>query len=134
MGFYDLENALKIPGIVCIALCDIDENILNKRSKDVEKIQGTAPMLYKDYRKLMDNKDIHAVIIGTPDHWHCLPFIAACEAGKDIYVEKPLANSIAECDRMVAATHKYNRVVQVGNNKEVVLILSKRLILLKQVK
>lgn len=117
MGFYDLENALKVPGVVCVALCDIDENILNKRSKDVEKIQGTAPILYKDYRKLMDNKDIHAVIIGTPDHWHCLPFIAACQAGKDIYVEKPLANSIAECELMVAATHKYNRVVQVGQQQ-----------------
>jgi predicted dehydrogenase len=65
----------------------------------------------------MENKDIHAVIIGTPDHWHCLPFIAACQAGKDIYVEKPLANSIAECDLMVAAARKYNRVVQVGQQQ-----------------
>ncbi len=65
----------------------------------------------------MDNKDIDAVIIGTPDHWHCLPFIAACEAGKDIYVEKPLANSIAECDLMVKAARKYNRVVQVGQQQ-----------------
>jgi predicted dehydrogenase len=65
----------------------------------------------------MDNKDINAVIVGTPDHWHCLPFVAACEAGKDIYVEKPLANSIAECDVMVKAARKYNRVVQVGQQQ-----------------
>ena len=117
MGFGDLENALKQPGVECGALCDIDDEILAKRTADVTRIQGKAPLQYKDYRKLMANKDINAVIIGTPDHWHCLPFIAACEAGKDIYVEKPLANSIAECDLMVAAARKYNRVVQVGQQQ-----------------
>jgi predicted dehydrogenase len=65
----------------------------------------------------MDDKSIDAVIIGTPDHWHCLPFLAACEAGKDIYVEKPLANSIAECDLMVQYARKYKRVVQVGQQQ-----------------
>jgi predicted dehydrogenase len=117
MGFGDLKNALKLPGVECVALCDVDETILNNRSKEVEKIQGKVPVLYNDYRKVIDNKDIDAVIIGTPDHWHCLPFIAACQAGKDIYVEKPLANSIAECDIMVAAARKYNRVVQVGQQQ-----------------
>lgn len=117
MGFGNLQNALKLPGVHCAALCDVDENIINSRSKDVEKIQGKAPRLYKDYRKLLDNKDIDAVIIGTPDHWHCLPFVAACQTGKDIYVEKPLANSIAECDLMVAATRKHKRVVQVGQQQ-----------------
>ena len=117
MGFGDLENALKLPGVECVALCDVDETFLNNRSKEVEKIQGKAPTLYKDYRKVIDNKDVDAVIIGTPDHWHCLPFVAACQAGKDVYVEKPLANSIAECEIMVAATRKYNRVVQVGQQQ-----------------
>lgn len=117
MGFYNLENALKQDGVQCAALCDIDDEVLQKRTADVIKIQGKAPLQYKDYRKLMENKSIDAVIIGTPDHWHCLPFIAACEAGKDIYVEKPLANSIAECDLMVKAARKYNRVVQVGQQQ-----------------
>lgn len=117
MGFGDLENALKIPGVECGAICDVDNEILQKRGADILKRQGKAPVQYKDYRKLMENKDIHAVIIGTPDHWHCLPFIAACQAGKDIYVEKPLANSIAECDLMVNAARKYNRVVQVGQQQ-----------------
>ena len=117
MGFGDLENALKQPGVECGAICDIDDEILKKRAADIMKIQGKAPVQYKDYRKLMENKDIDVVIIGTPDHWHCLPFIAACEAGKDIYVEKPLANSIAECDLMVKAARKYNRVVQVGQQQ-----------------
>ena len=117
MGFGDLQNALKIEGVECGAICDVDTEILEKRSADVSKLQGKSPIQYKDYRKLMENKDINAVIIGTPDHWHCLPFIAACEAGKDIYVEKPLANSIAECELMVAVARKYNRVVQVGQQQ-----------------
>lgn len=117
MGFGNLENALKIPGVECGAICDVDKSILEKRSADIVKLQGKAPTQYKDYRKLLENKDIHAVIIATPDHWHCLPFIAACEAGKDVYVEKPLANSIAECDLMVRAARKYNRVVQVGQQQ-----------------
>ncbi|MEJ7588881.1 MAG: Gfo/Idh/MocA family oxidoreductase [Ferruginibacter sp.] len=117
MGFGDLENALKQPGVECAALCDIDDEILNNRSRDVQNIQGRAPALYKDFRKLIDNKDIDAVIIGTPDHWHCLPFLYACEAGKDIYVEKPLANSIMECEVMEHAARKYKRVVQVGQQQ-----------------
>jgi len=117
MGFGNLENALKQPGVECIGLCDVDDTILAQRSADVEKIQGKAPTKYKDFRKLLENKDIDAVIIGTPDHWHCLPFVYACEMGKDIYVEKPLANSIAECGLMVKAARKYNRVVQVGQQQ-----------------
>ena len=117
MGFGDLQNALKQPGVECGALCDIDDQVLTRRTSDVLKIQGKAPVQYKDYKKLLENKDIDAVIIGTPDHWHCLIFVAACEAGKDIYVEKPLANSIAECDVMVKAARKYGRVVQVGQQQ-----------------
>ena len=114
MGFGDLLNAIKQPGVTCTALCDVDSNILEERTADVLKKQGKAPKNYSDYRKLLEDRDVDAVIIGTPDHWHCLPFVAACEAGKDVYVEKPLANSIAECDIMMRATRKYKRVVQVG--------------------
>jgi len=117
MGFGDLKNAIKQPNVECTAICDIDDAILNQRIAEVTKLQGKAPVQYKDFRKLIDNKDIDAVIIGTPDHWHCLPFVYACQAGKDIYVEKPLANSIAECDIMVKAARKYNRVVQVGQQQ-----------------
>ncbi len=117
MGFRDLKNALKQQNVECAAICDIDDTILNDRTAEVTKLQGKAPIQCKDFRKLIDNKDIDAVIIGTPDHWHCLPFIYACQAGKDIYVEKPLANSIGECDVMVKAARKYNRVVQVGQQQ-----------------
>jgi predicted dehydrogenase len=117
MGFYNLEDHLRVPGVECAALCDVDENILNARAADVQKITGKSPKLYKDYRKLLEDKSIDLVIIGTPDHWHCLPMVHACEAGKDVYVEKPLANSIAECEVMVKAARKYNRVVQVGQQQ-----------------
>lgn len=117
MGFGDLENALKQPNVECAAICDIDDAVLESRSTDIAKLQGKAPEKYKDFRKLLDRKDIDAVIIGTPDHWHCLIMIAACEAGKDVYVEKPMGNSIAECEAMVKAARKYNRVVQVGQQQ-----------------
>ena len=116
-GMANLRQALKQPGVECGALCDIDDAILTERSAEINKIQGKAPVVYKDFRKLLDNKDIDAVIIGTPDHWHCYQMIAACEAGKDVYVEKPLANSIDECDLMVAAVRKYNKIVQVGQQQ-----------------
>ena len=115
MGFSDLKAFLGNSQVECIALCDIDESVLNRRAEDVEKIRGKKPAnLYRDWRKLIDNKDIDVVIIGTPDHWHCLIMIAACAAGKDVYCEKPLGNSIEECNLMVRAAQKYNTVVQVG--------------------
>ena len=117
MGFGNLQNALKVPGVECIGMCDIDNEVLTRRSAEVKNIQGKAPVQYNDYRKLLENKDLDAVIIGTPDHWHCLQLVDACKAGKDIYVEKPLANSIGECDVMVKAARKYNRIVQVGQQQ-----------------
>ncbi len=115
MGFSDLRTFLENPEVECIALCDVDESVLNRRALDVEKIRGKKPEnLYKDWRKLIDNKDVDVVIIGTPDHWHCLIMIAACEAGKDVYCEKPLGNSIEECNLMVRAAQKNKTVVQVG--------------------
>lgn len=119
MGWADLTSMLKHPGVRCVALCDVDQNVLTRRAADLEKLPGapatgSKPMLYNDFRKVLDNKDIDAVIVGTPDHWHCLPTVMACQAGKDVYVEKPLANSIEECDRMVAAAQKHRRIVQVG--------------------
>ena len=115
MGFTDLKEFLKHPQVECIALCDVDESVLNRRAADVENIRGKKPAsLYKDWRKLIDNKDINVVIVGTPDHWHCLMMVAACEAGKDVYCEKPIGRTIEECNLMVQAAKKYKRVVQVG--------------------
>lgn len=119
MGWADLSSMLKHPGVRCVGLCDVDQNVLTRRAGDLEKIptqasSNTKAVLYSDFRRVLDNKDIDAIIVGTPDHWHCLPTVMACQAGKDVYVEKPLANSIEECNLMVAAAQKHKRVVQVG--------------------
>jgi predicted dehydrogenase len=114
MGFSDLTAFLKQPNTECAAICDVDENVLNRRIIDTEKIQGTKPKGFKDYRKLLDEPGIDVIIIGTPDHWHCLPMVEACQAGKDVYCEKPLGNSIEEINIMERAASKYKTVVQVG--------------------
>jgi predicted dehydrogenase len=117
MGWYNLTDILKTGQAQCLALCDVDSDILADKSKALSELQSAKFQTFKDYRKVLEIKDIDAVIIGTPDHWHCLPTVDACSAGKDVYVEKPLANSIAECEVMVAAAQRYNRVVQVGQQQ-----------------
>lgn len=117
MGFGILERHLEKGNVNCVGLCDIDASLLEKRASDVQKSFGQKPAIYKDFRKLLENKEIDAVIIGTPDHWHCLQTVYACQAGKDVYVEKPMANLIAECNVMVNAAHRYNRIIQVGQQQ-----------------
>jgi predicted dehydrogenase len=116
MGWADLVSSLKQPGVQVVMLCDVDKNVLDRRMADLGKLQiDTSKIkLTGDYRKVLDNKDVDVVIIGTPDHWHALIMIEAVAAGKDVYVEKPVGNSIGECRAMVAAQKKYNRVVQGG--------------------
>lgn len=116
MGWSNVMAALKVPGVNLVALCDVDKNVLDKRLADLtkNKVDISKIKTYGDYRKLLEQKDIDAVIIGTPDHWHALMMIHACEAGKDVYVEKPVGNSIIECNRMVAAQKRYNKIVQAG--------------------
>ena len=113
MGWEDLKQLLKVPGTNVVALCDVDENVLNKRKDELGK-NGIQVKTYSNYRKLLENKDIDAIVIGTPDHWHCLQMVEACSAGKDVYVEKPVGNSIHECNVMSAAQVKYSKAVQVG--------------------
>ena len=117
MGNGIMNHALNQPNVECAMICDIDDTITAKRAEEVFKKTGKKPQTTNDYRRLLDNKDIDAVVIATPDHWHCLPFVEACQSGKDVYVEKPLANSIGECNAMVKATRKYNRIVQVGQQQ-----------------
>jgi predicted dehydrogenase len=114
MGWSNLTSHFKLPEVECIAIADVDQQVLNQRASDVEKLKGKKPAIYSDYRKMLENKDIDVVIIGTPDHWHCLNMIDSVSAGKHVYVEKPLANSIEECRLMVAAAKRYNKIVQVG--------------------
>ncbi len=113
-GYSDLASFLKNPEVECVAISDIDQNFLNSRSGDVVKLGFAKPEVYSDYRKMLENKDLDVVIIGTPDHWHCLQFVHSLEAGKNVYVEKPLGNSIAEINIMYNAAKKHGKFVQVG--------------------
>jgi predicted dehydrogenase len=113
-GFSDLTSFLKNPEVECVAMCDIDRNVLTNRTNDLIKLGFAKPKLYVDYRKMLENKEIDVVIIGTPDHWHCLTLVNSLEAGKHAYVEKPVGNSIAEINIMQKAVKQHNKIVQVG--------------------
>ena len=112
-GWSNVTSMLKISEVQCVAICDIDQSILDQRKADLQKINN-HPTIYTDYRKLLDNKDIDIVIIATPDHWHCLQMVDAVAAGKDVFVEKPVSNSIYEAQLMTAAANRYNKIVQVA--------------------
>jgi predicted dehydrogenase len=113
-GFDHIKTYHGIPGVEIAALCDIDESVIRMRLQDLEKIDAPAPKTYGDYRKLLEDKSIDAVSIATPNHWHSLMAIWACQAGKDVYVEKPLSHTWWEGKQLVAAVNKYNRIVQHG--------------------
>jgi predicted dehydrogenase len=105
-----------MPNVEIAALCDVDENILNDRLSMIEKSGKKRPAAYTDYRKLLEDKSIDAVSIATPNHWHTLQTIWACQAGKDVYIEKPCSHNMFEAKQIVAAAKKYNRLVQHGTN------------------
>ncbi len=104
-GFADVDVA---------AICDVDESLLPIASRAVETAQGAAPRWATDFRRLLDDESIDAVVIAAPDHWHALMTVLACQAGKDVYVEKPVSHNIIEGERMLAAARKHLRVVQAG--------------------
>lgn len=132
MGFGILQHHLSNPGVNCVALCDIDDKVLNDRSAEIFKTFNQKPKLYKDFRKLLEQKDIDAVIIGTPDHWHCLITVYSLQAGKDVYVEKPMANSIAECNIIVNAAKYYsNRIIQIGQQQRSGFVFQKAMELIR---
>jgi predicted dehydrogenase len=114
MGPANMRTLMDKPGVEVAALCDVDESHIPPNAADVEKKYGRKPDIYHDFRKLLERKDIDAVIIGTPDHWHALPLIHACEAGKDAYCEKPISHDIVEAKSMAGAVRHYQRIVQVG--------------------
>jgi predicted dehydrogenase len=101
----------KVP-VACV--CDVDSRHSGEAADEIEKKQGKRPDVVKDFRELLDRKDIDIVIIGTPDHWHAIPTVLACEAGKDLYLEKPISHDIHEARTMAAAAKKHQRIVQVG--------------------
>jgi len=113
-----LDAFLKHPDAQVVAVSDLSQAYMDFAARKC----GTSPRQFKDYRKLLELRDLDAVVIATPDHWHALQTIQACEAGKDVYVEKPLSLCVAEGRRMVEVVRKYNRVCQVGIHRRSVAV------------
>ena len=115
MGHGDLATFFRNPEVDCAVLCDVDDSHFTKPLELCAKQARPKPDTVRDFRRVLDRKDVDAVIIATPDHWHALPTVLACQAGKDVYVEKPLATTIDEGRAMLTAAQKHNRVVQMGS-------------------
>jgi predicted dehydrogenase len=114
MGAVDMRTLMEKPEIEVAALCDVDSDRMTSDIIDVEMMYGKKPGIYSDFRKMLERKDLNAVIIGTPDHWHALPLIMACEAGLDAYCEKPISHDINEAKAMDGAVKHFKKIVQVG--------------------
>ncbi len=115
-GGEHVDQFRKVKTVQVAAICDVDQEILDRETKkftdDNEKVER-----YKDVRKLLEDKSIDAIIVATPNHWHSLLTIWACQAGKDVYVEKPVSHDIWEGRKMVEAARKYKRIVQAGTQR-----------------
>jgi predicted dehydrogenase len=110
-----LNGYSRLDNVEIAAICDIDDSHIANGLKQLEKLEKPKPQTYKDIRKLLEDKSIDAVSISTPNHWHTLIAIWACQAGKDVYVEKPCSHNIFEAKQIVAAARKYDRMVQQGS-------------------
>jgi predicted dehydrogenase len=104
-------------GAEVVALCDVDDAAFAKAIKAVESRTGKAPRTEKDFRRLLDDKSIDAIVVAAPDHWHGPMTVLGCQAGKDVYCEKPACHNVVEGRRMVEAARKYGRVVQIGTQR-----------------
>ena len=113
-GTYLAETFAQRPDVEVAYLCDADTRRFARAREAVEEVQNRRPKLVQDFRKALDDRAVDVIINATPDHWHALGTIMACQAGKDVYVEKPMAHNIREGRKMIEAARKYKRVVQVG--------------------
>jgi predicted dehydrogenase len=118
-GKIDLIRLLQVAPTEVVSLCDVDKKMLAEAADIIGARQTSKkkPRTYADYREMLKEKDLDVVFIGTPDHWHALPMIAAVEAGADVYVQKPISVDVVEGQAMVAAARKNKRVVQVGTQR-----------------
>lgn len=117
-GKCDLFRLMQVAPVEVVSLCDVDSLLLDEAKNIVsEKQGGKAPKTYRDYRQMLDEKDLDIVLVDTPDHWHALPAIHAMQKGMDVWVQKPIGLDIVEGQAMVAAARKYDRVVQVGTQR-----------------
>jgi len=118
-GRYDANSMcwVRAGRTAILAVCDIDQQRMDDTAGETKRYFGNTPDQYKDFRALLDRKDIDIVVVATPDHWHAAVTILACQAGKDVYVEKPCSHTIEEGRRMVRAARKYSRMVMVGQQQ-----------------
>jgi len=114
-GRNHMTSYSKLPDANIVALCDVNQTALEKGQAQVLKDTGKQPKGYADMKQVFDDKSIDAVSMPLPNHWHALATIWACQAGKDVYIEKPACHNIFEGEQMVAAARKYNRIVQIGS-------------------
>lgn len=117
MGWSDTSGFLQTGRANIVAMCDVDSQLLGSKIEEAGKQQKSNPKAYSDFRKLLENDEVDAVIVATPDHWHGIIAVTACQAGKDVYVEKPCAHNIHECRAIAEAARKYKRIVQHGTQQ-----------------
>jgi predicted dehydrogenase len=119
MGRSNLTDFIKLPEVEVAALCDVDQARLGEALGDLKKAGRPTEQvrLESDFRRVVEGKDIDAIIVATPDHWHAYVLTAACANGKDVYCEKPLSHNIVEGRAMVDAVHRHKRVVQIGTQQ-----------------
>jgi len=115
MGCGDLDCFFGNPEVDCVVICDVDDAQIAKGLAVCANRERKKPETVKDFRQVLDRNDVDMVLVATPDHWHALPTVMACQAGKDVYVEKPLAKTIDEGRAMLTASQKHNRIVQMGS-------------------
>jgi predicted dehydrogenase len=116
-GAFLAKNFGALPDVDVAYICDVDANVLERTRAEVEKISGRKPKGFTDIRKLLEQKDLDALVVAAPDHWHAPAAIMACQAGKHVYVEKPCSHNPAEGELLVAAAEKYGRLVQMGSQR-----------------
>ncbi len=114
MGAANMRNLMNYDDCEFVAICDVDTARMGDDHKWLEEKTGKKPEVFTDYRKMLERKDIDAVVIGSPDHWHALNLIHTVEAGKDAYCEKPISHNFTEAKAMIAAKNHFKKVVQVG--------------------
>ncbi|MDT7830528.1 Gfo/Idh/MocA family oxidoreductase [Pricia sp. S334] len=119
-GKSDLFRLIQVANVEVVSLCDVDAHMLSEAAELVSQRQksGATPRLYSDYRKMLAEKDLDIVLIGSPDHWHALHCIEALKAGAHVYVQKPISKDVMEGEAMVAAARKYGKTVQVGTQRK----------------
>jgi predicted dehydrogenase len=107
----------KLPNVEVGFVCDVDSKVLEKTIADIEKTTGKKPKGYTDIRKMLEEKDLDAILVATPDHWHAPAALMGVQAGKHVYLEKPCSHNPAEGEILVEASAKYSKLIQMGSQR-----------------